>query len=228
MFIIVNLKKMVGYKAAEFVKDGMIVGLGTGSTAHYLVEALGKRVNEEGLNITGVTTSKKTAEHAGELGISLKDIDDVDHIDVTIDGADEISSDYQGIKGGGAAHLFEKIVANFSSKNIWIVDESKLVKTLGAFPLPVEVVHFGSGQLFRLFERKGYKPTWRKTEEGEKLVTDDGNLIIDLHIGEIKQPHDMASWLDSLTGVVEHGLFLDTVTTVIVGSESGPAVMQAR
>lgn len=219
-----NIKQMVGYKAAEFVKDGMIVGLGTGSTAYYMVEAVGKRVKEEGLQIVGVTTSFRTADHAREWGIPLKDIDDVDHIDVTIDGADEISSEYQGIKGGGAAHLFEKVVANLSDQNIWIVDESKLVEQLGAFPLPVEVVHFGAGQVFRLFEKSGYKPSWRMDEDGERLVTDSGNLIIDLHMGVIEEPKRLATWLDSITGVVEHGLFLDCVDRVIVGSEQGPVV----
>ncbi|WP_208559182.1 ribose-5-phosphate isomerase RpiA [Marinilactibacillus kalidii] len=216
-----NLKKMVGYKAAEFVKEGMTVGLGTGSTAFYMVEAIGKRVNEEGLKITGVTTSSSTTKQAEELNIPLKNIDEVEKIDVTIDGADEISSEYQGIKGGGAAHLFEKTVANLSDKNIWIVDESKLVETLGAFPLPVEVVHFGSGQLFKRFEKAGYKPAWRMTDTGEKHVTDSGNLIIDLHMGLIEEPKTLASWLDSLTGVVEHGLFLDCVDTVIVGTSEG-------
>lgn len=221
-----NLKKLVGYKAAEFIEDGMTVGLGTGSTAYYMVEALGKRVNEEGLNIVGVTTSIRTTAQATELNIPLKSIDDVDKIDVTIDGADEISNTYQGIKGGGAAHLFEKTVANLSDKNIWIVDESKLVEELGAFPLPVEVVHFGSGQLFKKFDQKGYKPSWRLDEEGEKLVTDSGNLIIDLHMGIIKEPESLATWLDSLTGVVEHGLFLNCVDTIIVGTQEGAVVEQ--
>lgn len=223
-----NLKEMVGYKAAEFVKDGMTVGLGTGSTAYYMVEAIGKRVKEDGLQIVGVTTSFKTADHARALGIPLKDIDEVEKIDLTIDGADEISSQYQGIKGGGAAHLFEKIVANLSDKNIWIVDESKLVDQLGAFPLPIEVVHFGSGQLFKLFEKKGYKPTWRNDEEGEQLVTDSGNLIIDLNMGLIEEPIKLAKWLDSLTGVVEHGLFLNCVNTVIVGTSEGPVVEEVN
>ncbi|MFC6463731.1 ribose-5-phosphate isomerase RpiA [Marinilactibacillus sp. GCM10026970] len=221
-----NLKKLVGYKAAEFIEDGMTVGLGTGSTAYYMVEALGKRVNEEGLNIVGVTTSIRTTAQATDLNIPLKGIDDVEKIDITIDGADEISNTYQGIKGGGAAHLFEKTVANLSDRNIWIVDESKLVEELGAFPLPVEVVHFGSGQLFKKFEQKGYKPSWRLDEEGEKLVTDSGNLIIDLHMEIIKNPEPLATWLDSLTGVVEHGLFLNCVDTIIVGTQEGVTVEQ--
>lgn len=222
-----NLKEMVGEKAAEYVKDGMVVGLGTGSTAFYMVEAIGRRV-KEGLDIVGVTTSNRTKEQAEGLGIPLKSVDEVDRIDLTIDGADEISKDFQGIKGGGAAHLFEKIVADNSDKVIWIVDDSKMVEQLGAFPLPIEVIPYGSQQLFRTFEQKGYKPAFRKTESDEKLVTDAGHYIIDLHMEVIEEPHSLATWLDSLTGVVEHGLFLDSVNTVIVGRENGVEILEAR
>lgn len=222
-----NLKEMVGEKAAEYVKDGMVVGLGTGSTAFYMVEAVGRRV-KEGLDIVGVTTSNRTKEQAEGLGIPLKSVDEVDRIDLTIDGADEISKDFQGIKGGGAAHLFEKIVADNSDKVIWIVDDSKMVEQLGAFPLPIEVIPYGSQQLFRTFEQKGYKPAFRKTESDEKLVTDAGHYIIDLHMEVIEEPHSLATWLDSLTGVVEHGLFLDSVNTVIVGRENGVEILEAR
>ncbi|PLS32636.1 ribose 5-phosphate isomerase A [Carnobacterium maltaromaticum] len=222
-----NLKQMVGEKAAEYVKEGMVVGLGTGSTAYYMVEAVGKMV-KEGLTITGVTTSNRTAEQAKALGIPLKSVDEVDHIDITIDGSDEISSDFQGIKGGGGALLFEKIVATYSDKVIWIVDESKMVEELGAFPLPVEVMEYGSLQLFRLFEEKGYKPTFRLNEEGQKYETDGGHLLIDLHLNEIKKPFELAEFLDGLTGVVEHGLFLDCVNTIIVGYTDGPKIIEAR
>ena len=222
-----DLKQMVGEKAAEFVKDGMVVGLGTGSTAYYMVEAIGRRV-KEGLNITGVTTSNRTQEQAEALGIPLKSVDEIERIDITIDGADEISQDYQGIKGGGAAHLFEKIVADNSDKVIWIVDESKMVEELGAFPLPVEVIPYGSQQLYRLFEKKGYNPTFRNDANEEVLVTDAGHHIIDLHMERIEEPHELAEWLDGLTGVVEHGLFLDRVNTIIVGRESGVEIIEAR
>lgn len=222
-----DLKQMVGEKAAEFVKEGMVVGLGTGSTAYYMVEALGRRV-KEGLNIIGVTTSKRTQEQAEALGIPLRSVDEIDRIDITIDGADEISRDYQGIKGGGAAHLFEKIVADNSDKVIWIVDETKMVEQLGAFPLPIEVIPYGSQQLYRLFEKKGYHPVVRNEANGEVLVTDAGHYIIDLHLEKIEQPHELAEWLDGLTGVVEHGLFLDCVNMIIVGRESGVEIIKAR
>ena len=217
-----NLKQMAGIEAAKYVEDGMIVGLGTGSTAKFMVDEIGRRVKEEGLSIVGVTTSKQTERQAQALGIPLKGIDEVPYVDLTIDGADEISEDFQGIKGGGAALLFEKIVATYSKKCIWIVDESKLVKKLGKFPLPVEVVPYGSQQLVRLFEEKGYSPILRTTTDGETLITDGGHYIIDLHLEKIDDPIALGAYLDQLVGVVEHGLFLQIVSTVIVGGEAGP------
>lgn len=221
-----NLKKMAGIEAANYVKDGMIVGLGTGSTAKFMVDEIGRRVKEEGLSIIGVTTSQETEKQAQALGIPLKSIDDVPYVDLTIDGADEISQDFQGIKGGGAALLFEKIVATYSKKCIWIVDESKLVKTLGKFPLPVEVIPYGSQQLLYLFEEKGFTPILRKSPTGEKVVTDGGHNIIDLHLKEIADPIALGAYLDQLVGVVEHGLFLHLVSTVIIGGETGPVTIQ--
>ena len=221
-----NLKELVGIEAAKFVKDGMTVGLGTGSTAYYLVKELGRRVNEEGLKITGVVTSSKTEQQAKELGIPLKAIDDVESVDLTIDGADEISDDFQGIKGGGAALLFEKVVATYSKDCIWIVDESKMVNKLGNSPLPVEVVPFGSHNVFRLCESKGYKPTWRMTDSNELLTTDGGHYIIDLHLEVIEDPHALAAELDKCVGVVEHGLFIDMISRVIVGTPEGPKTLE--
>lgn len=223
-----NLKQMVGIEAAKYVTDGMIVGLGTGSTAKYMVDEIGRRVREEGLTITGVTTSKETERQALELGIPLKGIDEVPYVDLTIDGADEVSADFHGIKGGGAALLFEKVVATYSNACIWIVDSSKLVKKLGAFPLPVEVVPYGSQQLFRLFEKEGFAPTMRMAGNGEFLVTDGGHYIIDLHLKEIDDPVQFGSYLDNLVGVVEHGLFLNVVNRVIVGYEDGPQVIEVN
>src|SRR5690625_4214422 len=160
----------------------MTVGLGTGSTAYYMVEALGERIKKEGLSVTGVTTSKRTQIQAESLGIPLKDIDEVEKVDLTIDGADEIDENFQGIKGGGGALLFEKVVATYSDQVIWIVDDSKLVTHLGKFPLPVEVVPFGSKQVYRLFEEKELRPEFRETEEGTLYKTDGGHYIIDLHL----------------------------------------------
>jgi ribose 5-phosphate isomerase A len=215
-----NQKKLVGDKAATYVEDNMVLGLGTGSTAEYMVEAVAKRVQEEGLNLTCVSTSSVTEKQAKGLGLNVKDLAEVDEIDLTIDGADEISPDFQGIKGGGGALLFEKIVATNSQKNLWIVDESKMVETLGKFPLPVEVVTLGSEHLFKAFKQKGYKPEYRMDKD-EKFKTDAGNLIIDLHLGTIEDPKKFAQALNETVGVVEHGLFIDIVDQVIVGNAAG-------
>ncbi|RXV54978.1 ribose 5-phosphate isomerase A [Streptococcus australis] len=220
----VNLKEQVGIKAAEFVTDGMIVGLGTGSTAYYFVAELGRRIKEEGLNITAVTTSSVTYEQAEGLGIPLKAIDDVEVVDLTVDGADEVDPALNGIKGGGGALLMEKIVATNSKDCIWIVDESKQVETLGAFKLPVEVVQYGAENLFRHFEKKGYSPAYRE-KDGQRFVTDQGNFIIDLDLKVIPDAEALAEELDRTVGVVDHGLFLGMVSKVIIGTPEGPKII---
>lgn len=221
-----NLKEMVGIKAASYVTDGMTVGLGTGSTAYYMIEELGRRVKEENLKIVGVPTSYASKKQAEALNIPVKTIDQVNYVDLTIDGADEISQDFHGIKGGGAALLFEKVVATYSKEIIWIVDESKMVDKLGRFPLPVEVIPYGQDQLFRLFQEKNYHPSFRMESEEVLKQTDSGNSIIDLHLDCIDDPIALANELDSLVGVVEHGLFLSMVNRVIIGKESGPEVIE--
>lgn len=220
----VNLKEQVGIKAAEFVTDGMIVGLGTGSTAYYFVAELGRRIKEEGMKITAVTTSSVTYEQAEGLGIPLKAIDDVEVVDLTVDGADEVDPALNGIKGGGGALLMEKIVATNSKDCIWIVDESKQVETLGAFKLPVEVVQYGAENLFRHFEKKGYSPAYRE-KDGQRFVTDQGNFIIDLDLKVIPDAEALAEELDRTVGVVDHGLFLGMVSKVIVGTPEGPKII---
>lgn len=221
-----NLKEMVGIKAASYVTDGMTVGLGTGSTAYYMIEELGRRVKEENLKIAGVPTSYASKKQAEALNIPVKTIDQVNYVDLTIDGADEISQDFHGIKGGGAALLFEKVVATYSKEIIWIVDESKMVDKLGRFPLPVEVIPYGQDQLFRLFQEKNYHPSFRMESEDTLKQTDSGNSIIDLQLDCIDDPIALANELDSLVGVVEHGLFLSMVDRVIIGKESGPEVLE--
>ena len=220
----VNLKEQVGIKAAEFVTDGMIVGLGTGSTAYYFVAELGRRIKEEDLQITAVTTSSVTYEQAEGLGIPLKAIDDVEVVDLTVDGADEVDPALNGIKGGGGALLMEKIVATNSKDCIWIVDESKQVETLGSFKLPVEVVQYGAENLFRHFEKKGYSPAYRE-KDGQRFVTDQGNFIIDLDLKVIPDAEALAEELDRTVGVVDHGLFLGMVSKVIVGTPEGPKII---
>ncbi len=220
------LKKQAALKAAEFVKDNMILGLGTGSTTSYFVEEVGRLVKEEGLNIIGVTTSSVTSKQAQELGIPLKDIDDVDKVDLTVDGADEVDPAFNGIKGGGGALLMEKVVATPSKDYIWVVDESKLVDTLGAFKLPVEVVQYGAMQVFKIFEEKGYKPAFRE-KDGQRFVTDMKNYIIDLDLGRIEDPIALGNELKQMVGVVEHGLFNQMVKKVVVAGQNGVTVLEA-
>ena len=220
-----RLKKAAGIEAAKLVENGMTAGLGTGSTVRFFVDELGRRVKEEGLEFTGVTTSRRTKEQAEGYGIRIVDIDQVDHIDVTIDGADEVDKDFNGIKGGGAALLWEKIVAVNSRKIVWIVDESKVVDTIGRFPLPVEVIPFGERHILDRFKERGYHPVLRMDGQGQPVLTDEHNHIIDLHLDRIDHPQDLAQDLITTVGVVEHGLFLSMVDTVIVGDPNGPRVM---
>ncbi|SDB41748.1 ribose-5-phosphate isomerase [Streptococcus henryi] len=222
-----ELKKIAGVTAAQYVKDGMIVGLGTGSTAYYFVEEIGRRVNEEGLQVVGVTTSSQTTAQAESLGIPLKSVDDIDVIDVTVDGADEVDTAFNGIKGGGGALLMEKIVATPTKEYIWVVDESKMVEKLGAFKLPVEVVQYGAERIFRQFEAKGYKPSFRE-KDGVRFVTDMKNYIIDLDLGVIENPVTFGNELKAMTGIVEHGLFNGMVNKVIVAGKDGVEILEAK
>ncbi|EAF3625635.1 ribose-5-phosphate isomerase RpiA [Listeria monocytogenes] len=215
-----NQKKLAGEKACEWIEDGMVVGLGTGSTAYYTIEKLGQMVNN-GLHITGVATSDETTKQAEKLGIPLKSLNDVTEIDVTIDGADEIDTNFQGIKGGGGALLREKMVANASLKNIWVVSEEKLVRTLGKFPLPLEVIPFGWKQIERTLAIEQIQTNLRKQSNGEVYVTNNGNYILDI----VNQSFtDAKMWQEKLVqipGVVEHGLFLDYVDVIICGKANG-------
>lgn len=213
-----SLKKLAGYRAAELVEDGMVVGIGSGSTIAYVIEALGKRVAEDGLKIKGVPTSDKTRRTAAKLGIPMHNVDDVDHIDITIDGADQIDENFAAIKGGGAALLWEKIVAVNSKRNVWVVDGSKLSDHLTHY-LPVEIIPYGADQLFKRLEAKGYKPTWRLDQNGNPVRTDSANYLIDLHFNQMPDPFTLGRELTSMVGVVEHGLFLNVVDQVIVGRE---------
>lgn len=212
-------KKAAGVYAANLIEDNTIVGLGTGSTVTFFVEALAQRIKNENLNIVGVTTSNRTTELAKKLGILIKNVDEVDQIDLTIDGADEVDPELNGIKGGGAALLFEKIVATNSKQNYWIVDPSKLSKKLGTnFKLPVEVVKYGSQLVFNKFEIENLKPVWRNND-GKKLETDSNNYIIDIDVSQVDDLAQFANRLKSMTGVVEHGLFINVAQMIIVGDQ---------
>lgn len=220
-----KLKKAAAVRVADYVKDGMIVGLGSGSTVRMLVDELGRRVQEEGLQFTAVATSILTATQAKKLGIKVVDLDSVDSIDLTIDGADQVDSNFNGIKGGGGNLLWEKIVAINSKKIVWVVDESKIVDTIGAFPLAVDVIPFGSQHVLAKFNQAGFDPVIRKDQAGHVFKTDSNNIILDLHLHKITQPVELADELIKTVGVVEHGLFLNMVSEVVVGKESGPEVL---
>ena len=215
----VNEKELVGVAAAQYVEDGMVVGLGTGSTAYYLITELGRRMKEEGLTFTGVPTSIQSAELAADLDIPIASLNDVAKIDLTIDGTDEFDPQLNGIKGGGGAHLIEKIIAVNSDRVIWICDHSKQVDQLGTFPLPVEVIPVASQHLLYAFEDKNYAPTFRLSLDGTKFVTDSGNFIIDLHLEKIEDAVKLADDLIQMVGVVEHGLFLGIADKVLMAKD---------
>ncbi|HCW3281165.1 TPA: ribose-5-phosphate isomerase RpiA [Listeria monocytogenes] len=215
-----NQKKIAGEKACELIEDGMVVGLGTGSTVYYTIEKLGQMVNN-GLHITGVATSEETTKQAEKLGIPLKSLNDVTEIDVTIDGADEIDTNFQGIKGGGGALLREKMVASASLKNIWVVSEEKLVRTLGKFPLPLEVIPFGWKQIERTLAKEQIQTNLRKQSNEEVYVTNNGNYILDIVNQSFTDTEMWQEKLAQIPGVVEHGLFLDYVDVIICGKANG-------
>jgi ribose 5-phosphate isomerase A len=214
-------KKAAGEAAAELVEAGMVVGLGTGSTAAWFVKALAVRR----LDIHGVPTSENTAALARDLGIALMGLDDVKAIDLTVDGADEIGPGLSLIKGGGAALLREKLVWEASTRCVVIADAAKQVAALGKFPLPIEVVRFGhlhTGQRLAdiAAEFELPPPRLRKAERGI-VVTDGGNVIYDMAPGLIDEPAALGHALKSVTGVVDHGLFLDLADEALIGTDSG-------
>lgn len=212
-------KKLTGEKAAEYIEDGMIIGLGTGSTAYYAIKKVGEMVRN-GLKVKAVPTSKETAELAAEEGIELVELADVKSLDLTIDGADEVDSDFNLIKGGGGALLREKIVASATDKLIIVVDESKLVKNLGAFPLPVEITPFSWQYTQQMIEKFSCSSEIRK-EDGEIFVTDNGNYILDCDFGKIEDPVKITVELNKLPGVVENGIFAEMAEIVVVGYNDG-------
>jgi ribose 5-phosphate isomerase A len=215
-------KRAVGEAAAELVQSGMIVGLGTGTTAAWLVRALAERR----LDIRCVPTSEETAALARELGLAVIDLDDVREIDLTIDGADEIGPDLALIKGAGAALLREKLVWEVSRRCVCIADASKVVQTLGACPLPIEVVAFGHTTTLRritggLADCGILTAPRLRQKDGAVVVTDSGNLIYDASCGAILDPASVEAALKSITGVVDHGLFLGLTKEALIGTSLG-------
>jgi ribose 5-phosphate isomerase A len=211
-----NEKKEVGEKAVEYVKDGMIVGLGTGSTVYYFISKLGELV-QQGLSVKGVPTSKQTEKMAIELGIPLVSFGEIEQIDVAVDGADEVDQYLNLIKGGGGALLREKIIAKAAKTFIVVADSHKNVDTLGTFPLPIEVVPFGYEMTIKYIRKLGGNPTLRQ-KEGTTFLTDNGNYIVDSNFQEINQPDVLEKNLNLLPGVVDNGLFVgmaDAVITIV-------------
>ncbi|MCL3882382.1 ribose-5-phosphate isomerase RpiA [Marivita sp. GX14005] len=220
-------KFVAARRAADLVENDMRVGLGTGSTAAWLVRHLGERVQSEGLRIQGVPTSSRTARLARDVGIEIISLDEAKMLDLTIDGADEFDADLNLIKGGGGALLQEKIVAAASEQVVIIADAAKEVGTLGAFPLPIEVIPFGWTTTQMLVEEllvsadvMGRKITLRMNGE-EPFRTDEGNHILDLHLSRIGNARQLAMALNQMPGVVENGLFIDLCDKVIVGYPDG-------
>jgi ribose 5-phosphate isomerase A len=216
-----ELKKLVGEAAAGMVEDGMVVGLGTGSTAKYAIMKIGQRVRDEGIKVIGISTSKASSDLAKKEGIPLSSLDEYQEIDLTIDGADEVDPEFNLIKGMGGALLWEKIVASCTKKEVIIVDQSKIVNVLGSkSPLPVEVLTFGWKKAEHSLKLFGCEPVLRK-REGKPFITDGGNYIIDCRFTEILNPKTLEMEINNLPGVIENGLFLDIADTVVVGTKDG-------
>ncbi|WP_340009599.1 ribose-5-phosphate isomerase RpiA [Paenibacillus sp. FSL K6-0276] len=214
-----NVKQLAAEKAVEYVEDGMKVGLGTGSTAYWAIRKLGERVSE-GLKITAVATSRASEEQARELGIPLVAFGDIESLDLTIDGADELDSSLQLIKGGGGALLREKIVASNSTRMIVIADEGKVVSTLGKFPLPVEIVPFAWEWTVAELAKLGCQPELRRNGD-ELYKTDNGNYIADCRFEAIESAPKLALTIQNIPGAVDHGLFIGIAAMAIVGKNDG-------
>jgi len=222
-----NEKELAGRAAAQLVHEGDVVGLGTGSTAYFAVVALGERV-KSGLKIIGIPTSDATAELARKLGIPLTTLDEHQSIDITIDGADELDPHLNLIKGGGGALLREKIIATASKKMVVVADSTKVVKALGKFPLPVEIIPFAQAVLEKKISSLGATCKLRMKTDGNPFVTDEGHHILDCNFGKIANPPVLARTLSAMPGVVEHGLFIGIAKLAIVGKGSSTSEIQPK
>jgi ribose 5-phosphate isomerase A len=209
-------KEAAGRAAAKLVRNGDVVGLGTGSTAYFAVVALGERV-KSGLKIVGIPTSVATADLARQLGIPLTTLDEHPQIDITIDGADEIDPQLNLIKGGGGALLREKVVASVTKKMVVVGDSTKVVPALGKFPLPVEIIPFARNVIEKKIASLGAMTKLRMRPDGQPFITDNNHQILDCTFGRINDPSALAWELNGTPGVVEHGLFLGLAKLALVG-----------
>ncbi len=214
-----NMKRIAAEYAVQYIEEGMKVGLGTGSTAYWAIQRIGERV-KEGLSIQAVATSKASERQAKELGIPIIPFREIDGLDITIDGADEVDLDLQLIKGGGGALLREKIVAHHSKRLIIVADERKLVQTLGRFPLPVEVVPFAIEWTRQALQGLGCR-TQLRTDEDQLFVTDNGNYIVDCNFGSIVAPCQLHNEILGIPGVVDNGLFIGRADLAVIGHHDG-------
>lgn len=223
-------KRAAAEHAVQEVKAGMIVGLGTGSTTAFALNALAKKLASGELeDIKGIATSLQVERHAKDLSIPLTSFAEVTQLDITLDGADEVDAELNLIKGGGGALLREKVVAEASAREIIIVDETKLSDRLGTlFALPVEVLVFGWEVQAAFLESLGAKVSLRKSQSGDPFMTDEGNVILDCDLGPIDDIHVLARTLDGRAGIIEHGLFLDLATEVVVGGAEGIRVLTSH
>ncbi len=219
-----NCKKAAAEKAISFIKDGMIVGIGTGSTTFYFIEKLIKQC-KAGLTIKAVASSEKTMDIARKGEIPLLDMNTVKSLDIYIDGADEIDPEKRMIKGGGGALVREKIAANMSKERIFIVDESKLVSKLGQRPLPVEIIPFGSAATIHQLERLGYKGNLRM-KNNAPYITDNHNLIYDVQLSDNVKPEMAHQQITAVPGVIDTGFFFNLAGKVIIGFLDGKVVVQ--
>jgi ribose 5-phosphate isomerase A len=228
-----ELKRQAASRALEFVTSGMRLGLGTGSTAKHFIELLGARV-QNGLDVVGVPTSEATRADALRCGIALTTLDEVDRLDLTVDGADEVDPHLNLIKGGGGALLREKIVAAASDRMIVIADDSKWVEALGRFPLPIEVIPFGLGATRRAIGKAfadcgiSGQIALRNGRDGHVFVTDGGHWIVDAHLGRIADAPRLAQSLGSIPGVVEHGLFIGLASMAMLAGPQGIRIVERR
>ncbi len=219
-----NEKKLAAIKSLDWIQEGMLVGLGSGSTAAYMIRELGKKV-AGGLSITGIPSSNTTAEIAREVGIPLISLEEAGTLDINIDGADEFDSQLQLIKGGGGALLREKIVAHNSRFNVIIADSGKQVKRLGKFKLPIETVPFATTNIVAELDKMGLRPIIRK-KGTNKYSTDENNYIIDVDIFEQDDLEELNDTILKIPGVVETGLFLDSTDVIIMGKNDGTVVFK--
>lgn len=220
-----DLKKAAGEKVAEFIEDGMVLGLGSGSTVYWTLKKIGEMV-AEGLNIKGVPSSLRTEGWAKEFGIPLTDFSQVGRLDLAFDGADEIDPAFNLIKGGGGSLVREKVVDASADKLIIVADESKMVTTLGKFPLPVEVLQFGWELTAKKIETAFGVKTVIREREGKVFVSNNGNYILDCHFGQIADAEQLHFQLKQMLGVVETGLFINMTDTIIISSNSGTIVKE--